>query len=393
MSLARPAAIGRVLALAVAVLGFAASPCVAQGSESPMQFWLRQSAPPRVTTPRGTRSPVFRPRRADDSAARRPAPSRPVPTPAATTFVVAAFGGPFGGDLARGLADVFADDPKVDIVDATRPDATLAQEPTAIWADAIDAARARNGDLAAATMMVGEDDLRPLADGRGGVVQPGSPAWKAAYGRRIDAVASVFKDRHVPLVWVGLPPVRDPERAGAFADLNAIVREHAAPAGATFVDIWGAFSDDSGQFSGSGPDVEGRTTRLRRGDGFTRAGARKLASFAEPDLKREDDRAVAARKLAAIGTSDQQLFDQALEIDVNSQIRREAGLPPLRREEARVKDGPVLPLTAAPLATDGRLDKADARPALAADAEAVLVSGLTPPSRRGRIDDFTWPKP
>lgn len=303
------------------------------------------------------------------------------------------FGDGFGADLARGLADIFGDDPKADVVDATTPDAQLVQEPTTVWTDAIDAAVANTGRVDAAVMMIGSGDLRPLADGRGGVVQPGSSGWTTAYGQRVETIAATFRDRHISLVWVGLPPVRDADLAGRYVDLNTIVRDHAAPGGATFVDVWEAFSDDSGQYSGSGPDVDGRTTRLRRGDGFTSGGARKLASFAEPDLRREEDRVAASRKLAAIGLNDQTLFDQALEIDVNAQIRRDAGLPPVRRDTARIKDGPVLSLTAAPLAADGRLDAADTQPGLAADAEAVLVSGLTPPSRRGRTDDFTWPKP
>src|SRR5258708_25394663 len=70
--------------------------------------------------------------------------------------------------------------------------------------------------------------------------------------------------------------------------LNDLYRGRAEKAGINYVDIWDGFVDDSGNYNNYGPDFEGQTRRLRAGDGanFTRAGARKLAHYAEREVRR-----------------------------------------------------------------------------------------------------------
>lgn len=383
----RLALIGSVCLLALAC------PSRAQDSSGRMQFWL--PATPQLEAVPSLRPPALRPRRPSSSnAASRRLTSSPARPATQAGFVVAVFGDAFAYDAARGLADAYESDPRTGVYDATDEAGGLAQDATPAWADAVDIAIRKAGRVDAAVMMLGSGDLKPLADEHGDKVDVGSPGWQQAYGERVERAAAAFRAKHLPLIWVGLPMVRDADLASRYADLNAVVREHAPKAGAVFVDTWEGFTNEAGQYDPTGPDANGQTTKLRRNDGlrFTRAGARKLASFIEPDLKREHDRVQSNRQIAAISVENRSLFDQALDVDVNALIRREAGLPPLPATQGtsvRSREGPVVELTAAPVSRDGRLATFTG-PASA--GEIQLARGLAPPARAGRTDDFSWPR-
>jgi uncharacterized protein len=361
-----------------------------------MEFLLGEQARPLPAAPHPGH-PVFRPRRTTTvNTAQRRQPATAITAQPDTTFVVGVFGDSLADDLARGLAE--AEDGKSDVAvfEGAGEPAGLTSDPQD-WSTAIAAAIRKAGHVDVAAILLGSADLRAVPDGQGGAAEVGSAAWRQAYGARVEQAAVAFREQHIPLIWVGLPLVRDAEVASGYADLNAIVREHAAKAGATFVDVWEGFADDNGGYDTSGPDADGRTSRLRRNDGlhFTRTGARKLASFVEPDLNREWDRVRSTRQLASLAADDRAVFDQALEIDINAQIRREAGLPPLPgppRAAGPPRVLPVIELTAAPRSGDGRLATLSAPLALPADADDVFERGRAPAARHGRTDDFAWPR-
>ena len=388
------------------LLAMNAPSSIAEIRESPGQFWI--NAAPRTQNVQDPFRPKARSvtRRARSLAESRPSNSaigsKPKTKPA---FVVSVFGDAFGASVARGLTDAYARLPNVLVDDRTSDDSELTLKDSAAWAAALDAARAQTGRIDAAVIMLGGDDLEPLADEHGHREEPGSAAWRQLYGDRVEKLAATFRDNHVATIWVGLPVVRDGDEAKIFADLNAILRERAPKGGATFVDSWEAFADENGQYSAAGPDVNGQDAKLRRADGwdFTRAGARKLASFVEGDLKREQDRIASSKQLASVPIDNQSAFDQALQIDVNAQILREAGLPPgASRSDTIVADpvvvkpqaGPILALTAPPFAAGGVLAKVDRMPGTAFGglAETALVQGKALNAKPGRTDDFSWPR-
>lgn len=385
------------LPLASACLVLACTGALAAGnSSSAIQFWLQEKAGSAPAVRRPTH-PIFRPRRATATSGpqRRPTGAATAPQPT-SNFVIAVFGDGLADDLAHGLAEAEGSKPNSAVFDDASEGTGLISNPPD-WTSAIDAAMRKAGHADVAVVLLGSADLRALANADGNPVEVGSPAWRQTYGERVEQAASVFRERHIPLIWVGLPLVRDPAVASGYADLNAIVREHASKAGATFVDVWEAFADDNGRYDASGPDVDGRDTRLRRNDGvrFTRAGSRKLASFVEPELNRERDKVQSSRQLASLATDDRAIFDQALEIDVTAQIRREAGLPPLPGPPSTAlppKSLPAIDLTAAPRSVDGRLATLAVPLALPADADGVLEWGRVPAPRHGRTDDFAWPR-
>ena len=327
-------------------------------------------------------------------------PSRPSTAQQGPTRTIAVFGDRFGQALASGLTDTASSDTIVSV--QTSDDAGLTRGDFAAWLESLRSRLAKPDHADLAIVMLGSNDRQPLDDAGTSVV-PADPRWQALYAARADAVASTFAKLGMPLIWVGLPSVHDEEISADFVRINGIVRDRVARAGGTYVDSWEAFADETGRYSPIGPDLEGDTVKLRKADGFgfTIAGSRKLASFVEGDIKRIETSVLPSLRRAepaeAIVIDTARDFDQALQIDVNAQIRREAGLPSETPSAAtasagpgaRPVAGPVIPLTA-PLAPDGQLAGASTRQFPGA-LPRTADNGDAP--KPGRADDFGWPRP
>ena len=123
-----------------------------------------------------------------------------------------------------------------------------------------------------------------------------------------------------------------------------------------------------------GPDFEGQIRRLRTGDGvyFTKAGAVKLASYVDRELRRVMPSYVAPVALPGLETT-----------------------PKSGSASVRPDVGPVLPLTASSGEHGGDLLGAKDNPTQATRdsiAAKVLSRGETLKAPAGRADDFSWPR-
>jgi hypothetical protein len=216
-------------------------------------------------------------------------------------------------------------------------------------------------------------ERRPKAVPRG-VVEFRSERWEQVYGKRIDDTIAALKSRGVPVLWVGLPPIRGTKSTANVQYLNDLFRAHAEKAGITYVDVWDGFVDETSKYTTFGPDFEGQTRRLRSGDGvhFTKAGSRKLAHFVERDLRRF-------------------MGNRALPVALPSGggVVPDATLGPAERPVA----GPIVPLTTERTGTEELAGGGTTRPVHSdATATRVLVKGEAIKQPRGRADDFTWPR-
>ena len=212
--------------------------------------------------------------------------------------------------------------------------------------------------------------------GRAGSLQEfRSERWEELYGRRIDETIAAMKTANVPVIWVGLPAVRGSRSTSDMMYLNEFYRSRADNAGIVYVDVWDGFVDDNGRYASQGPDFEGQTRRLRTADGvhFTKAGARKLAHYAERELRRMLAAPVTPVALPAP--------------EVVPQTPAKPGVP-----AARPLAGPVLLLTNNNEDQDELLGASLNRaPAPDPMAASVLVKGEAIASAAGRADDFSWP--
>jgi hypothetical protein len=216
------------------------------------------------------------------------------------------------------------------------------------------------------------DTQRPAAPG--GFYEFHTDPWATLYAKRVDDMIAALKTKGVPIVWVGLPAIRGSKSTSDISYLDELYRERAEKAGVVYVDIWDGFVDEQGRFAVQGPDFEGQIRRLRTADGvhFTKAGAVKLASYVDRELRRVMSAHVAPVALPAPEAA-----------------------PKSGTVGARPDVGPVLPLSAKDTdsgdlaGASGRSNQALSDPT----AVKVLNRGDPLPAPAGRADDFSWPRP
>jgi len=211
---------------------------------------------------------------------------------------------------------------------------------------------------------------------------PGGPyefhtdQWADLYGKRIDEMIAALKTKGVPVLWVGLPAIRGTKSTNDMSYLDELYRERAEKAGITYVDIWDGFVDEQGRYAVQGPDFEGQIRRLRTGDGvhFTKAGAVKLASYVDHELRR-----VMSNHVLPVALPGPEATSPA----------KSGAVGP------RPDVGPVLPLTTGGgetgdlLGGGGHAAQATTDPV----AAKVLSRGDAIAAPAGRADDFSWPRP
>jgi hypothetical protein len=225
-------------------------------------------------------------------------------------------------------------------------------------------------------------DARPVtgpeksASSPNGVHEFREKRWVELYREKIDEMIGVLKSKGVPVLWVGLPVVRGPKATADTAFLDTLYRDAAGRAGITYVDVWDGFVDEAGRFLQQGPDFEGQIRRLRSSDGvyFTRAGALKLAHYAE----REINRLLAARSAPIVLPTEPATPDASVRPD---------------QPAPRPLAGPIVPLMASSVGTDQLLGAPGVRPVtMDAQATRFLITGEPLSAPTGRADDFAWPR-
>jgi hypothetical protein len=352
------------------------------------------------------------------------APSTPPPTASKFVYVL-------GDSLAISAADGMVDDlqakPDIGVIDRARDASGLVRDDYFDWTKAVrdlvgarepakepvkeaakpGAAVASPAEKPAArekvdvvVVLLGINDIQAIKDGAA-YVDPLTDRWKQLYAQRIQALVAPLHGAHVPVVWVGLPPMRSEKFNAQMIALNQMFKDNAERAGAKFIDIFDDFADQSGGFDAFGPNVEGQKVKLRGADGIhlTPAGGKKLAHFLDAEV------------LSALGESEpaQQPSDIAMlppdigkANDINEQIRREMGEPgpfeaalPPASEAAPA----AVPAKPAPKPEAGAIASLAARPvsagaqlisgARAKDAVEALRKGEPPPVEPGRADDFS----
>ena len=198
--------------------------------------------------------------------------------------------------------------------------------------------------------------------------------WATLYAKRIDEMIAALKSKSVPIVWVGLPASRGPKSTSDMSYLDELYRERAERAGVVYVDVWDGFVDDQGRYAVQGPDFEGQTRRLRTADGlyFTKAGAVKLASYVDRELRRLTPNYVAPVALPGPETA-----------------------PKSGSADARPDVGPVLPLSIGGGEHENLVGAGDHQQQTTPDPVAVKVlsRGDALEAHAGRADDFSWPRP
>jgi len=214
------------------------------------------------------------------------------------------------------------------------------------------------------------DAQRPVP---GGSYDFHTDQWAELYGKRIEEMIATLKSTGVPVIWVGLPAIRGTKSNSDISYLDELYREHAERAGIVYVDVWDGFVDDQGHYAVEGPDFEGQTRRLRSADGvhFTKAGAMKLASYVDRDLRRALSNHIVPVALPGPETT-----------------------PKSEPASGRPDVGPVLPLSTGGGEHGDLVGTGDHPTQMTSDPTAAkfLSRGEALPAPAGRADDFSWPR-
>ncbi len=387
--------------------------------EAPRQFYWpwedrpQQAAPPSEPS---ARRPRPRPPAAAPSEAARPSVKRrarpasePAPPKAAVVKTeprirIAVFGDSIADHLSRGLTDVFEDNAEVAVIDRAKGDSGLVRRDVVDWPKAAEDYIKAN-PVNYAVVLLGANDRQPIREGDQSY-DPLSERWRELYRARAEALVKVFQERKVPLIWVGTPPMRSESLSRDLSVVNDILRDAVQRGGGSFVDVWQGFVDDRNRFTATGPDLEGQNAKLRTADGvhFTHAGARKLAHFADVELKRLMDAAgpaapeapaaaVAAPPAPGLDGAPPKLDDvAAIDRQITGMLPSLPEPPGIPALPVKPAAGPVVPLGRAELSPGGTLTSGrqpDSDPS--GQVERVLQRGGAPLPQPGRADDFRWP--
>lgn len=371
----------------------------------------RGTPPPKVqSVPGETAAPVIadgaRPATGDPvqpPAESMPGAAVPPPAPVQPPVTVAVVGDSLSVFLAQGLADLYAERPSISFVKRNKESSGLVREDYYDWPKAMADVVAATPKPDAVLIMIGSNDRQQLRDDKG-VYEPLTEPWRALYAQRIDAMIKLAREAGVPLIWVGLPTMRSARYSADLLVLNEAYRSRSQNAGTTFVDIWEAFANEDSNYSATGPDVDGELVRLRTSDGvhFTKAGARKLAFFADRELQKIvasiEQRAIVPVPMLrtspggiASAPVPSLMPPQAITLPlVPATIDEMLGValpdtPLLSTLAPRPLEGAVVALTAPPVSAGGVLAgplRNGSRPA------PVSGQGYTGNSKPGRADDF-----
>ncbi|WP_439816836.1 SGNH/GDSL hydrolase family protein [Zavarzinia sp. CC-PAN008] len=250
---------------------------------------------PATTTPPATAAPAAPPVPASPAAAVQdpapaPAGAAPAAAPDATAPVDAATGlieappsappatlsrpirvAVYGDSLANGmfvgLYRAVKGDPRIELLQRTKSATGIVRPDVYDWNNAVEQSLEKD-QVDAAIILIGTNDKQNVALEDRRVVKFGTDEWRDIYGGRVARLYDSLTSHKVEVFWVGLPIMR----AGGFSDgmavLNAIYEDQAKTHGATYIPLWPLSADESGAFASHGPDLAGRTRRLRDNDGI-----------------------------------------------------------------------------------------------------------------------------
>lgn len=203
---------------------------------------------------------------------------------AAKILVVGDF---LAGGMGRELEKLYASNANVVVINKTDPSSGIVRDDVINWPEYIPTL-IEEFKPTAIVALLGMNDRQKFWTVEGKPEKLSEP-WLAEYNNRVNKIASIGISQKIPLVWVGLPPVRSGKMNADYLVFNEIYRTKvAAVGGGEYVDIWDGFTNEEGKFVSAGPDINGQIVRLRgsKGINMTRAGGAKLAFFADKALQK-----------------------------------------------------------------------------------------------------------
>jgi hypothetical protein len=193
------------------------------------------------------------------------------------TIVV--FGDSQAEGLAAGLRRVARQMQGVKIQNRTKAGTAISQPENYDWPAAVHDFNPEPS-VTTAVLMFGGNDRLPMHPASGPAIPFRSTAWHDIYRGRVAAILASLTEKNLRVVWVSDPICREARYSQDMEYLNAIFKDVLTGTAATYLDIWAAVADASGQYAAYGRALDGATARLRLDDGihFTPSGYDILAT-------------------------------------------------------------------------------------------------------------------
>jgi hypothetical protein len=234
----------------------------------------------------------------DRSAGRRPPPVAPQPTAptpvtapdglaplavptAAAPLRLLVVGDSLGIDVGQPLVNDLASTGVVSAVLDGHIDTGLARPDYFDWQSEL------QGDLAryqpqVVVVFIGANDPQNFIDGSSALTY-GTPAWNAAYAKRVGTFMDEAAAAGARVLWIGMPPMADPVLNAKMEAVNGIDQGQAAlHRGVSYFASWSVLSDPQGRYAPFLPDASGSEVQIREPDGthIAPSGAQRLSQAA-----------------------------------------------------------------------------------------------------------------
>lgn len=298
---------------------------------------------------------------------------------------VLVLGDAIGGGLGAGLMRLAEQEGAYEITIRFNEESGLARPEVYDWAGTVSKI-IRSNSYDVIVVMLGINDRQMIRDGNFRYVF-NTPEWIDTYRTQVDMLLDELADSRAEIIWVGMPPVADPEYDSALRVITDLQKERVERRKMNFLDIRPAFSGPDGRFTDEGPDETGEVTRLRGRDGvsFYKAGNNRLAQLVLAAITGAsgapavtENPAVSQRPAPKM--RDVPVFGQALggesltirpeDVTANAILIAQEGVDPASFR-ARIKT----------IAAQGSA------------AEMLFTKGLPQSAPKGRADDFSAPTP
>lgn len=304
-------------------------------------------------------------------------PPPPVVEKSATAKKVLVVGDFVAGSLADGLDEAFQTTPGIVVESRASGSSGLVREDYFNWQKTLPTYIGElKPDLVIVSLGANDRQQMVIGDGK---EKFRTDAWLAEYTKRASALAAAARASGTPLLWVGMPAFQSTAMTADMVTFNTLFRTETEKAGGTFVDVWDGFVDEAGKFVITGSDVNGQQVRLRGSDGInlTKAGKRKLAFYAEKDIRKILGDAAAA-------SSDIPGSDGLKDIIVTAPANNEdiTQTPPISLGDPDLDGGAALLNANAIPSGNGKSPR-----------DMLVEKGEVTTAPEGRVDDFRLAKP
>jgi hypothetical protein len=192
---------------------------------------------------------------------------------------VLVLGDAIGGGLGAGLSRMAESSGDYDVSNRFNEESGLARPEVYDWPATVSKILGSNA-YDVIVVVLGANDTQAIRQDGLRIVF-GSEPWAEAYAARVDRLLAELSASGARIIWVGPPPMREPDYDAAVRDIAAIQRARVEARGLTFIDMRPDLSGPGGVYADTGPDETGTVRRLRGRDGisFYKAGNNRMGQI------------------------------------------------------------------------------------------------------------------